>query len=297
MAVFRIPVSLGTVAVAFGAALSIAAAQDINVPRSVLTYHNDIYRSGVYSAETHLNLSSVRLKQFGKLFSRNVIGQIWGQPLYVRGVSIGGTSHDVVYVATSENWVYGFDADDLSTDENTAPLAKIWLGEAAAIGPDTCHGFPTIFPSIGITSTPVIDASSGTLYVVAGFETQNADAAGFKTQYQVFALDLATFKIRKTDTIVGSQNGIVFEPGCQINRPALLLSSNHLVVAFGSGPDNDNPRYHGWVMSYSVPDLTQTGVFNTTPYPNSGTQAGGPPGAGSIWQAGAGPASDDLGNV
>ncbi|HEV8026886.1 MAG TPA: hypothetical protein VGP50_05625, partial [Stellaceae bacterium] len=63
-----------------------AAAQGLDV----LTHHNDIFRSGVYSAETILSPSSVSPPRFGKLFSRNIIGQVWGQPLYVHGVSIAG---------------------------------------------------------------------------------------------------------------------------------------------------------------------------------------------------------------
>jgi hypothetical protein len=268
-------------AMTFGAGA--AAAQGFDV----LTHHNDIYRSGVYSAETSLNPSSVSPQRFGKLFSRNIIGQVWGQPLYVHGVSIAGALHNVVYVATSENWVYGFDADNLSPDEGTAALAKIQLGPPAGIGTDICNtGFHTISPTIGVISTPVIDPSSLTLYVVARI----------KTQYQIFALDLATLSVRKNVTISGSASSIAFDPSCQMTRPALLLSAGHLVVAFGSGPATDNAAYHGWVMSYAVPNLTQTGIFNTTPYSWNYSQ-NGLTGSGSIWQSGNGPAADDQGNV
>src|SRR6266853_6473099 len=94
--------------------LSIAGAQ---VPKyDVLTHHNDIYRSGVYSSESILRPANVNSKSFGKIFARRVLGQIWGQPLYVRGVPVKGRLRNVVYVATSENWVYGFDADDRTPD-------------------------------------------------------------------------------------------------------------------------------------------------------------------------------------
>jgi hypothetical protein len=260
-----------------------AAAQAFDV----LTHHNDIYRSGVYGAETSLNPNSVNPRRFGKLFTRDVIGQVWGQPLYMRGVTFSGAQRNLVYVATSENWVYAFDADDLSPDDDTAPLAKIQLGSPAAIGSDICDtGFHTISPTIGVISTPVIDPASGMLYVVARI----------RTQYQLFALDLATLAVRKSVTVAGSVSGIAFDPSCQMTRPALLLAGGHLVVAFGSGPATDNAAFHGWVMSYAVPNLTQTGIFNTTPYSWNYSQ-NGLTGSGSIWQSGNGPAADDQGNV
>ena len=55
---------------------------------SVLTQHNDLYRTGINSHETILNLKNVNRQQFGKIFSRSVDEQIWGQPLIVSGLSI-----------------------------------------------------------------------------------------------------------------------------------------------------------------------------------------------------------------
>jgi hypothetical protein len=288
----------------FGAALlfvingfSAASAQDYNV----LTQHNDIYRSGVYSGETILHPTNVNAKSFGKIFARRVLGQIWGQPLYVRGVPVNGQLHNVVYVATSENWVYGFDADDRTPDEQTKPLKQVFFGAPVSIS----QGFPTIWPSNGISSTPAIDLGSppdpskGTLYVVAKLSQDN--------KFHIFGLDLSTLTIRpnaqgqSTGVIVGGaapgQNKrgsttIYFdEDKDHLNRPALLISENHLVIAFGSGPgdESDGPVYHGWVMSYSLPDLVQTGIFVTTPTTDTAM--------GAIWQAGNGPAADDQGNV
>ena len=259
----------------------------------VLTQHNDKYRSGVYPSETVLTPASVSNQRFGKIFARRVLGQIWGQPLYVRGVPIEGKLHNVVYVATSENWVYGFDADDRTPGEFTAPLVYQFLGVPVSIDKDV--SFLTIFPSNGISSTPVIDLgvpanpATGLLYVVARLSLAN--------KFHIFALDLATLAIR-TDVIVrgiapGQDNSTIsFDSDKDhLNRPSLLISGNHLVVAFGSGPNNDwdFSGYHGWVMSYALPGLLQTGVFVTTPSTNTGM--------GAVWQSGNGPAADDQGNV
>jgi hypothetical protein len=266
----------------------------------VLTAHNDIHRTGVYGVETRLNPGDVGPRRFGKVFSRRVLGQIWGQPLYVEGVPVAGHPHNVVYVATSENMVYGFDADDFSQDERTKPLAEVRLGDPS---PVPSSDFGTIKPSNGISSTPVIDLGTppdparGTLYVVAKLNQDN--------NFHIFALDLGTLDIKpnaqgqKTGVIVsGSAPGqnrrgktTISFSGDHLNRPALLISDHRLVVAFGSGPNNDSDAagYHGWVISYSLPDLVQTGTFVTTPTTETGM--------GGIWQAGAGPAADDQGNI
>ena len=100
----------------------------------VLTYHNDIQRSGVYTGETVLRATDINTRRFGKVFARRVLGQIWGQPLYVHGVPVAGRLRNIVYVATSENMVYGFDADDRSPDEQTKALLIMHLGAPVAIG-------------------------------------------------------------------------------------------------------------------------------------------------------------------
>jgi hypothetical protein len=282
----RIPVMTLAALVFF---LNLASAARSQPAEDVLTSHNDIYRSGVYAAEKKLNIGNVNPRGFSKAFARQVLGQIWGQPLYVRGVTVGGKSRNVVYVATSENNVYGFDADDMSTNEQTPPLMRQDLGPPSAI-PSSVFG--TISPSNGISSTPVIDLgkdndpNNGTLYVVAKVSKE----------FHIFALDLGMLGVRHNVTVGGSAPGQLGKPpvdfsGDHLNRPALLISNNHLVVAFGSGPynDQDSAGYHGWVMSYSLPNLVQTGVFVTTPSNWNGM--------GGIWQSGAGPAADDQDNV
>src|SRR5512146_961061 len=92
---------------------------------SVLTNRNDIARTGQNLQETTLSTSNVNVSNFGKLFARTVDGYIYAQPLYMPGLSIGGKTRNVVYVATEHNSVYAFDADDPNT---SAPLWQVNLG-------------------------------------------------------------------------------------------------------------------------------------------------------------------------
>ncbi len=138
---------------------------------SVTTYRNDLARSGGNPAETILTPANVNPTGFGRLASRPVDGQVYAQPLYVSLVNIPGKGiHNVVYVATEHDSVYAFDADS-ATGPNAAPLWHVNFtnpstGERTLNMADVLN-CPSITPELGITGTPVIDPSTGTLYVVA----------------------------------------------------------------------------------------------------------------------------------
>src|ERR1700730_10936017 len=74
--------------------------------------------------------------------------------------------HNVVFVATENDSVYAFDADDGST----APLWHVRLanpGEGVTPLSEQDVSCFFISPLVGITPTPVIDLKTGTLYVLA----------------------------------------------------------------------------------------------------------------------------------
>src|SRR5277367_4689236 len=136
--------------------------------QNVLTQHNDIARTGANLHEAELTPASVK-SNFGSLFSLSVDGQIYAQPLVVNGVEIPGKGvHNVVYVATMKNNVYAFDADHPADD---CPLWKRNLGKPVPyklipLNWGSLIGQYNIKPFMGITSTPVIDADSGRMWVV-----------------------------------------------------------------------------------------------------------------------------------
>ena len=127
---------------------------------SVTTQHNDAARTGANLTETILTTTNVNVSEFGKLFERAVDDEIYGQPLHVDGVSVPGVGvRNVVYVATNNDSVYAFDADDAA---RTAPLWRVsYTNPAAGILPvsrtdvgQACGTYVDFAGNIGIGGTP-----------------------------------------------------------------------------------------------------------------------------------------------
>src|SRR6202011_2206801 len=116
--------------------------------QNVITQHYDNARSGLNPNETILNTSNVNTTSFGKIFSQSVDGEIYAQPLYMAGITISGKgTHNVVFVATENDSVYAFDADN-NGGANASPLWKISLL-------DSTHGAAN-----GATAVPQADLST-----------------------------------------------------------------------------------------------------------------------------------------
>jgi len=78
----------------------------------VLTWHNDLARTGLNRREWILRHDNVNATDFGKLFISNVDGQIYSQPLIVTGIrGEGFNAYNVLYVATEHDSIYAIDAD------------------------------------------------------------------------------------------------------------------------------------------------------------------------------------------
>jgi hypothetical protein len=251
----------------------------------VWTYHYDNARTGATLIEPILTTSNVTVSSFGKLFTMPVDGQVYAQPLYVPLVSIAQQGvHDVLYVATQNNSVYAFDAD-----VQGGPLWHVNLGPAMPTSTCCFVGNLDITPEIGITSTPVIDLLSATLYVVA--ETLENGA----TVFRLHALDFTTGNDKISPVViqgsvpgtsVDSANGVLtFNPAQQRQRPGLLLLNGNVYVGFGS--HEDYSPWHGWLFGYSGATLQPTSVICFAP---------GGDGNG-VWQGGVAPAADANGNI
>ncbi|MFZ1918559.1 MAG: PQQ-binding-like beta-propeller repeat protein [Terriglobales bacterium] len=247
---------------------------------SVTTYHNDNARTGQNTNETILTPAAVQGSSFGQLFQLPVDGQVYAQPLILANVAIGGGTHNVVYVATEHDSLYAFDADS-----GTQYWQKSLISPPAVKTATNAQiGCGNISKEYGITSTPVIDSSTNTIYVVA----QTVESGVF--MYRLHALDVETGaeKFGGPVAIAGSYGGIVFTPKQQMNRAGLLLENGHIILGWGS--HCDHPTYYGWVMSYNATTLAQEAIYNDNVAGTSGQNAG-------IWMAGGGVAADANGNL
>jgi len=260
-----------------------------------LTHYVDNFRTGQNLNETVLTPANVSSATFGKLFSYPIDGIAHASPLYLPGVNVPGKGlRNVVYIATEHDSVYAFDGDG----QNTTALWQVSFINPAA-GVNTVPAADTseccdIAPEIGITGTPVIDQSSGTLYVVA--KTKEVAAGTTRYVHRLHALDTATgaekfggpvvLQASVTGTGNGSNAGrIAFDSLHQNQRTGLLL--NNGVVYLGFASHGDIQPYHGWILGYNAATLQQVLVYNTTPNGEGG----------GIWQGGAGLAADAAGNI
>lgn len=248
----------------------------------VLTYHNDVARTGQNLNETMLTPSNVNSTSFGLLGSAAVDGPVDAEPLYAGSLTVKGAVHNVLFVATENDSVYAFDADTLTQLWQNSLLSG--TGES----PSGDQGCGQVEPTIGITSTPVIDPTAGvhgTIFVVA------MSISGGTYHQRLHALDLATgdeqagspVLIAATFPTLGGQT--TFDPGQYEERAGLLLLNNVIYLAWTSHCDDGS--YQGWVMGYGESSLQQTSVLNVTP---NGSQGG-------IWMSGDGLAADSSGNI
>jgi hypothetical protein len=204
---------------------------------NVVTQHNDPARTGANLEETILTPAKVK-SGFGKVFSRHVNGQIYAQPLVVSGVEIPGKGiHNVVYVATMENNVYAFDADDRDHDH------YLWKANLGKPVPYTAVPWPfvaavtgyNIKPAIGITSTPVIDPVEKRMWVVAKTYDDSR-----KWHYNLFCLDITTGETRGRSQEIEATDpdGVAnLRAETALQRPALLLANGMIYLAFGAHQD------------------------------------------------------------
>jgi hypothetical protein len=263
----------------------------------VFTYHNDLARDGVNASEYALTTTSISQSTFGKLFACQVDGAEYTEPLWVSGLTVNGSIHNVIFVATQHDSLYAFDAD-------ASPCQQLWrvnlvdsahggvTGEGPVTWSDVGSAAKDIFPEIGVVGTPVIDPVTSTIYVVSKSET-----SGRVFHQRLHALDLVTGNekfnapVNISATVSGTGDGssggaLNFDLQSHNERCALALVNGVVYISWAS--HEDAFPYHGWVLGYAASNVQQqVGTFNTSP---NGGLAG-------VWMAGGAPAADSLGNL
>jgi hypothetical protein len=274
-------------------AIVLIAAAPAGVGGQVTTSQVDNARTGAYLYETTLTPRNVNSGQFGKLFTMKVDGDVYGQPLFLSAVPIPDKGrHDVVFIVTEHDSVYAFDAYGNPSE----PLWQVsFLKNGATTVPQGDVACFFIQPEVGITSTPVIDKKTGTLYVLARTKVGHfLSESEYHQQLHALAVTNGVEKfggpVEIQATVSGRGDGssggrIRFGPLRENPRAALLLSDGIVYLSWASSCDVG--PYHGWVMAYDAHTLQQKAVFNDSPDADDG----------GIWASDTGIAADNAGNV
>ncbi len=242
-------------------------------PSGYLTWKNNTQRTGLQPNETVLTPANVNTAQFGQKFSVPVDGWIYAQPLYAAGLTISGAKHNVVFVVTEHASVYAFDADAAGP-----PLwQKSFLGPGITTVQTSGNQDIPMQPEAGITGTPVIDATAGTIFMVA----QTVENGIFMNK--LHALDITTGAERPGSPVELTDGA--FDAKQEFQRTALLLANGNVYVAFASYGDID--PYHGYMFAFDANSLAKVAAWNVTPTAVEG----------GIWMGGAGPAADANGKI
>ena len=222
-------------------------------PTDWTVYHHDSQGSGVDTSGTNLNSAAPAWT------SAPVDGQLYGEPL-----EEGGR----VFVATENDTVYALAAD------TGAVMWSTHLGTPVPTGVLPCGN---IGPTVGITSTPVIDAARGEIFVVAD------EMVGTSVSHRLFGLSLFNGSVLLSQGV--DPSGAY--PPALLQRTALTVDNGLVVFGFG-GNYGDCSSYHGWVVG-----VPEGGGFLTT------FEVDGGPGQsqGAVWMGGAAPVVDAQGNV
>ena len=263
----------------FGASSSMAA--------PITTYHYDNGRTGWNQLETILTPANV-----GKLRLLRTVAldeQVNAQPLFVPGMTIAGGRHRVVYVTTAHNTIYALDA------ATGAILLQTKFGPPVPQSalPGQCTNNSTV---VGITSTPVIDLTSNTLYVMVYTYESNVPI------YRLHALDLATLRDKVPPAVVHATGTLSdgrlwsFHGAYSRQRAALVEANGNIYAGFSSFCDLSANYSRGWLLGWNAGSLAPLAANMLT---DKLIPAQSPDDffLSAIWMSGSGPAVDQVGNL
>ncbi len=237
----------------------------------------DNFRTGWYPDQARLSPASVAGPSFGRLFSAEVVGQVYAQPLVTDGVLL---------VATEDNRVYGLDPE---TGNDATTGKPLWTRDVGVPWDPKELSCSDLTPHIGITSTPVVDPATHTAYFTA--KTYVTGKSG-PAKYELHAVNIKTGQERANFpvSIGGAADNdpkIVFNATYELQRPGLLLQDGVIYAAFGA--HCDAAPYYGLVAGVDATSGVQTSLWSAAAGPNSEGGAG-------IWQAGGGLVADRPGS-
>jgi outer membrane protein assembly factor BamB len=203
--------------------------------QSILGYHADPGRSGNFIVRS-LTWDRATSLQLDSDFRPRISGHVYAQPLYWRGSE---SSSGALLVATEDNIVHAID---------TMSGQEIWQRTLGKPVPRSSLSCGNISP-LGVTGTPVIDASTEAIYLNAAVEGPSGP------RHLVFALSLKDgtplpgWPIDVMEAL--ASQGQTFVARDQNQRGALAILAGNLYVAFG-GHFGDCGQYRGFVVGISL---------------------------------------------
>jgi hypothetical protein len=245
------------------------------------TNNSDLLRTGWYPNESTLTPQVVQGGSFGQLFNSSVSGEVIAQPL---------VADNTLLVATESNNVYGLDPRSgapLWSDSLGAPLVQATDGHISSC--------TDIVPTIGVTSTPVVDPATNTEYLISQTVVNGVP------QFYMHALSVTTgaeqpgFPVLIGGTADNDPTH-VFTAGDQVQRPGLLLLNGVVYAAFGAhcwiAPEE------GWIFGVGAVGSSSAGQITARWSDEAGVSQTNPDGpGGGIWMSGSGLVSDGPGQI
>lgn len=247
----RRPLSLLTPRLALLVALLLSGVLASAARADWTTYHGDAARSGV-------DRSSGAAVPFASAWTSGDLGAtMWSEPLVYRGLVIAATEGN----------------DVVALNESTGQVA--WRSHAGTPVPSSKLPCGDIQPTVGMTSTPVVDPAAGIVYAVADLWD------GSHASHVLLAYNATTGAevFRRTVDPTGSI------PENQLQRESLALDGGRVLIGFG-GNDGDCASYKGYLVSAPA---NNSGANTQYQVPTSN--------GGAIWSGGGAPAIDQAGNV
>jgi outer membrane protein assembly factor BamB len=225
------------------------------------------------SNEPALSPSAIQSGSFGELFTTKLEGAIYAQPLVFDGS---------VIVTTQRAFAYAI---------NASTGAIEWKRSFGTPFKSSSIGCSDLAPYIGSTSTPVIEPSTGTIYLTTRLQTGKGLS---NSHWYLQALSAATgeekpgFPVQIAGTPANTP-GVPFNEHFSEQRPGLLLLNGVVYMAFAS--DCDITPYRGIVAGVNT---TSAKITMWSDESGVGTDESSQAG---IWQSGGGLVSDIPGRI
>jgi hypothetical protein len=275
----RVPAAIAAVALTItGVAIGVQYALPGPAGADEYTVSQNLSRDGWDSSEPALSPAAVTSKSFGQIFETKVNGQVYAPTL-----SVGNS----VLVATEDDYVYSINRNTGAVNWSTQ------LGTPYASQAEGCQQGAVVDPYIGVTSAPVYDPATGTLYVSGMLSGPVGDDSHLSTAtptYDLFAINAAKGTVEWHKQIAGSptnSSNVTFNAALEMQRPGLLLLNGAVYMGFGAlcaDGQGAHANYVGYVAGVNTKTQAETLWTDET--------TGAASSYGGVWQGGGGLLTD-----